>query len=101
MTKPLPCFNDINFAMARVFLQPQLRDLTGGAAEVSAAGSTLRQVITALDQDYPGIAGRLLRDGSLVAGIAVSIDGVISARGMLAPVAADSEIHFLPAIGGG
>jgi molybdopterin synthase sulfur carrier subunit len=87
--------------MARVFLQPQLRDLTGGAAEVSAAGTTLRQVIAALDQAYPGIAERLVRDGSLAAGIAVSIDGVVSARGMLAPVAAASEIHFLPAIGGG
>ncbi len=94
-------FNFTIIAMARVFLQPQLRDLTGGAVEVSARGTTLRQVIAALDQDYPGIAARLLRDGSLAAGIAVSIDGVVSARGMLAPVAPDSEIHFLPAIGGG
>jgi molybdopterin synthase sulfur carrier subunit len=87
--------------MARVFLQPQLRDLTDGVAEVSASGATLRQVIATLDQAYPGIAARLVRDGGLAAGIAVSIDGVVSTRGMLAPVAADSEIHFLPAIGGG
>lgn len=87
--------------MARVYLQPQLRDLTGGVAEVSASGTTLRQVIAALDRAYPGIAERLLRDGGLAAGISVSIDGIISARGMLAPVAPDSEIHFLPAIGGG
>jgi molybdopterin synthase sulfur carrier subunit len=87
--------------MARVHLQPQLRDLTSGRAEVVAAGATLRQIIAALDDAHPGLAARLVRDGRLVPGIAVSIDGVVTGRGLLAPVAADSEIHFLPAIGGG
>ncbi len=87
--------------MPRVFLQPQLRDLTAGASEVDAEGSTLRQVIASLDRAHPGIATRLVQNGELAAGIAVSIDGVVTARGMLAKLNDDSEVHFLPAIGGG
>jgi molybdopterin synthase sulfur carrier subunit len=87
--------------MACVHLQPQLRDLTGGHAEVEVAGATLREVVSALDAVFPGLAERLVRDGRLIPSIAVSIDGVVTGRGLLAPVAADSEIHFLPAIGGG
>jgi hypothetical protein len=33
--------------------------------------------------------------------VAVSIDGAFTNRGLLAQVGAESEIHFLPAIGGG
>lgn len=87
--------------MARVHLQPQLRDLTAGQAEVAAAGENLREVIASLDAAHPGIAARLTRDGAIAPGIAVSIDGIVTSRGLLAPVAANSEIHFLPAIGGG
>ncbi|MEX2189030.1 MAG: MoaD/ThiS family protein [Pirellulales bacterium] len=87
--------------MPRVFLQPQLRDLTDGAAEVVAEGKTLRQVIASLDRAHPGLAARLVQNDQLAAGIAVSIDGVITARGLLAQVRDHSEIHFLPAIGGG
>jgi molybdopterin synthase sulfur carrier subunit len=87
--------------MARVHIQPQLRDLTDGKAEVDAPGATLREVITALDAAHPGIAARLVREGQLLPSLAVSIDGVVTGRGMLAPVAPQSEVHFLPAIGGG
>jgi molybdopterin synthase sulfur carrier subunit len=62
----------------------------------------LRQIVAALDDRYPGIAARLARDdGSLAPGIAVSVDGVVTARGLLAPIGPESEVHFLPAIGGG
>lgn len=87
--------------MPRVFLQPQLRDLTGGVSEVAVEGDTLRQVIAALDRQYPGLAERLVRGDQLAPGIAVSVDGVVTARGLLAKVAPDSEVHFVPAIGGG
>jgi molybdopterin converting factor small subunit len=37
-----------------------LRTYTGGAAEVTADGSTLGEVIDHLDTNYPGIKGRLV-----------------------------------------
>ena len=88
--------------MAVVFIPPQMRTLTGGVAEVTVAGATLRQVIRNLDTAYPGLAARLV-DGkdNLLPGLAVAIDGVTNHMGMLEPVRKDSEVHFIPAIGGG
>ena len=87
--------------MPRVFIPAQLRELTGGESEVQVEGQTLRQVMAALDARYPGMAARLCQDDTLAPGIAVSIDGVMGARSLITKVSATSEIHFLPAIGGG
>jgi len=87
--------------MATVFIPPQLRQLTGGAAKVQVEGATVRQLVAGLDADFPGIADRLTSGTSIAPGLAVSIDGVISTRGLLARVNPASEVHFLPAFGGG
>jgi len=87
--------------MATVYVPNQMRDLTGGTSCLEVEAQTVRQLIHALDERFPGIAARLVDDGGLRPGIQVSIDGALSSRGLLAPVAATSEVHFLPAIGGG
>lgn len=87
--------------MATVHIPTQLRSLTGGAEQVDVVGGNLRQVIAALDAAYPGMAERLLRDDSLSPSLAVSIDGAFTNRGLLASVGPNSEVYFLPAIGGG
>ncbi len=87
--------------MARVFIPSQWRDLTGAVAEVEVPGGTLGRVIAGLDERFPGIAARLAPAGAIAAGLAVSIDGVVTSRGLLAGVQPDSEVHILPAIGGG
>lgn len=87
--------------MATVFIPPQLRQLTGGAAQVQVEGATVRQLVAGLEEGFPGIAARLTSGDSIAPGLAVSIDGVISTRGLLARVSATSEVHFLPAFGGG
>ena len=40
-----------------------LRSYTAGAAEVTTAEGTLREVIAGLDAAYPGLGGRILDDG--------------------------------------
>jgi molybdopterin synthase sulfur carrier subunit len=87
--------------MPRVFIPPQLRDLTGGLAEVESAGATVREVVAALDSRFPGIAERLCQQGELSPALQVSIDGTLSRRGLDAKVPAGSEVHFLPVFGGG
>ena len=87
--------------MAKVYLPAQWRDLTGGVAEVQLDGHSLKQMIAALEARFPGIAARACDEGGIARGLAVSIDGAITSRGLLAPVEPHSEIHFLPAIGGG
>jgi molybdopterin synthase sulfur carrier subunit len=87
--------------MPRVFIPAQLRDLTGGQPEIEVAGSTVRQVVEKLDQQFPGMRGRLCADGELSPALQVSIDGTFSRRGLDARVQPASEVHFLPVFGGG
>lgn len=87
--------------MPIVHIPTQLRSLTGGGERVEVPGENLRQIVAALDAAHPGLANRLLKDGALSPGLAVSIDGTFSNRGLLAKVRPENEIYFLPAIGGG
>jgi molybdopterin synthase sulfur carrier subunit len=87
--------------MATLFIPPQMRDLTSGAETLTAPGQTLGEVLGALEVAHPGLGERIAPAGSLASGLAVSIDGAMTARGLRAPVKPDSEIHILPAIGGG
>jgi molybdopterin synthase sulfur carrier subunit len=87
--------------MATVFIPSQWRDLTGGVASCQVAGASLREIAVVLEQQFPGVAERLCEGESIAAGLAVSIDGAIASRGLRSPVQPASEIHFLPAIGGG
>lgn len=87
--------------MAKVHIPPLLRTLTGGEAIVTADGASLRQLIAALERAHPGLAARLQDGDTLAAGVAASIDGTITSQGLLAKIRPDSEVHFLPAFGGG
>jgi molybdopterin synthase sulfur carrier subunit len=99
VVRPLAAWHGAS--MARVYIPAQWRDLTGGTADVQLEGHSLKQIVAGLEARFPGIAARVCDDGGIVGGLAVSIDGAISSRGLLAPVEPHSEIHFLPAIGGG
>jgi molybdopterin synthase sulfur carrier subunit len=87
--------------MAVVFIPKPMRHLTGGKAEVTAPGCTVGEVVNALDHQYQGVRQRLCRGDALAPGLQVSIDHVMTTRGLRAVVGPESEIHFLPAIGGG
>ena len=87
--------------MPRVFIPSQLRNLTAGLAETEVAGSTVRELVVALDCQFPGIQNRLEKDGELSPALQVSIDGTFSRRGLDAKVQPTSEVHFLPIFGGG
>ena len=88
--------------MAIVFVPSLMRDLTGGADKVTVEGATLRQVINALEAAHPGMKERLMdAEGRIQEGLAVAIDGETTHLGLIEPVKETSEIHFIPAIGGG
>ena len=87
--------------MARVIVPSLMRDITDGASELTAAGGSVLSVLEALDQEWPGLLDRLLLDGELDPALVVLVDGRPVALGLHAPVEAESEIRFLPAIGGG
>lgn len=87
--------------MAKVLIPALLQPLAGGNAEVVADGSTVGEVIRALELTFPGFAARLLQDGRLRPGISVAVDGVISHRGLREPVTPASEVIFVAALSGG
>lgn len=87
--------------MAIVWIPALLRNLTGGEAQVTAPGETVRQVIANLEQAYPGIEDRLCEEGRLRPHIAVVIDGQMSQQRLRHRLTDTSEVHFLPALSGG
>ena len=87
--------------MALVFIPSLMQELSSGEQRVNVQGNNIRQVIDNLDAVYPGFKDRLVEDGRVKPNISVAIDGEITPLGMLEKVREDSEVHFLPAIGGG
>jgi molybdopterin synthase sulfur carrier subunit len=67
------------------------------------AGHTVRQVIDNLERAFPGMKAELYdeEEDVFMPGMAVVVDGETSQLGLLEQVREDSEIHFLPALGGG
>jgi len=87
--------------MPRVFIPPLLRSLCDGESELDVPGHTVRDVIGELDARYPGVRRRLCEGDALQPNLSVAVDGKISSLGLMEKVAPDSEVHFLPAVGGG
>lgn len=87
--------------MATVFIPSLMQTLTDGEKQVRVEGSTVRQIINNLDGMYPGVKERLVEDDRVKPNISVAVDGEVTPLGMLERVGEDSEVHFLPAIGGG
>jgi molybdopterin synthase sulfur carrier subunit len=89
--------------MPEVWIPPRLQRLTGGQHKVQVAGRTVRQVVENLERAYPGMMAELYdaEEDMVMPGLAVVVDGETSQLGLLESVREESEIHFIPALGGG
>lgn len=87
--------------MPTVFIPSLMRKLTDGQDRVEVQGTTLRQVVDNLDKDYPGLKELIVEEGRVRPGLQLAVDGVLSATGLMGKVPAGSEVHILPALGGG
>ena len=87
--------------MAKIFIPTMLQSLTAGVKQVDLDARNVRQIIERLEELYPGMKDRLLEDGEIRSNLAVAIDGDVAIMGMLEKVGENSEVHFVPAIGGG
>ena len=87
--------------MPQVYIPALLRPATGGRELVEASGVTVRDVVLSLEEQFPELKGRLVRDGKLLSNLAIGIDGEVSVLGLAETVPPDCEIQFLPAIKGG
>lgn len=77
------------------------RDLTDGVELVKIGGESVGELIANLDARFPGIAARLTDNGRIRPYISVAINGVMTHRGLHQKLREPSEIHFVPALGGG
>ena len=87
--------------MATVFIPSLMRRLTDDRETVVVPGATVREIINNLEAEHPGMKDQLVDKFRLKGNITVAVDGEVSPLGILEKVGEDSEVHFLPAIGGG
>ena len=90
-----------SYPMPTVVIPSLLRKFTKGAERVEVPGSTIRELVCNLGARFPGIDQQLLEDGDIRPSVAVSIDGEIATGGVLDTLSEHSEVHFIPALGGG
>jgi molybdopterin synthase sulfur carrier subunit len=87
-----------------VRIPTQLRTLTGGTGELSLEGSTVGEVLKALDAAHPGMADRLFDDrGDLRRFVNVFLDeeDVRFLQGLDTAVEAGQTVSIVPAVAGG
>ena len=82
----------------------QLRNLTGGAGELTVAPGTVRDVVKALEAEHAGFETRLLDDqGSLrrFVNVFVADEDVRFLDGLDTDVADGQTVSIVPAVAGG
>jgi molybdopterin synthase sulfur carrier subunit len=87
-----------------VRIPTQLRNLTGGQAEVSLEGSTVGEVLKGLDAAHPGLGERLFDDSGELrrfVNVFVADEDVRFREGLETPVQAGQTISIVPAVAGG
>ena len=87
--------------MATVFIPTMLQKMAEGVKQVELEAKNVRQVIEELDRLYPGMKDKLVEEGAIRPNLAVAVDGEVARMGLLQKVGENSEVHFVPAIGGG
>ena len=87
-----------------VRIPTQLRELSGGASEASVEGTTVAEVLKALEAAHPGFAERLFDDaGGLrrFVNVFVADDDVRFMDGLDTPVPDGETVAIIPAVAGG
>ncbi|MFC4562760.1 ubiquitin-like small modifier protein 1 [Nocardiopsis mangrovi] len=81
-----------------------LRTYTKDAAEVTADGATLQDVLDDLEAAHPGIRARILDDSGKIrrfVNVYVGDEDVRFADGLATAVADGTEVSIIPAVAGG
>jgi cysteine synthase/molybdopterin converting factor small subunit len=90
--------------VTRVRIPPTLRDAVGGAREIEASGSTLRDLLSDLAERFPALGRQVLANGSELApfvNVYVDNEDVRTLDGLDTRVREDTTVILLPAMAGG
>jgi sulfur-carrier protein len=86
--------------LATVHIPALLRPLTGGVAEMQAAGPTLREIIADVVRQQPKLADRIADANGILPEIMIAI-GDTEALNVDTPVPEGADVFVLPSIAGG
>jgi molybdopterin converting factor small subunit len=81
-----------------------MRPIAGGASTVAVEGSTLGEVLKALDATHPGFADRLFDESGALrrfVNVFVADDDVRYLDGLNTPVPDGETVSIMPAVAGG
>jgi sulfur-carrier protein len=87
-----------------VRIPTQLRELSGGASEVTADGGTVASVLAELEASHPGFGARLFDDGGQLrrfVNVFVADEDIRFLDGVNTPVAEGQTVSIVPAVAGG
>ena len=90
--------------MPVVRVPAQLRTLTGGEGQVSVEGTTVAEVLKALEAAHPGFHERLFDESGALrrfVNVFVADEDVRFLQGVDTPVAATQTVSIVPAVAGG
>lgn len=90
--------------MATVYVPTPLRRVTGGQGRVSAAGKSVRELLDALDRQFPGMRREVCDEGGEVRTfINVFVNGteIRQLQGLNTPLKDADEVSIIPAMAGG
>ncbi|MBH77742.1 MAG: molybdopterin synthase sulfur carrier subunit [Dehalococcoidia bacterium] len=87
--------------VATVLIPSPLRLLCAGAAFLEVEGSTLGEVLRAVDEHCPGFLDRTVEGGRIRPELSIALNGHAFHYGLTEPIAKDDELTIVPAIGGG
>lgn len=89
--------------MSVIRVPPVLRTEAGGAREVEATGSTVRELLDDLTNRMPALGARVYEGGVIQPFVNVYVDGedVRTREGLDTPVRDSSTVILLPAMAGG
>jgi cysteine synthase B len=89
--------------VSRIRIPPTLRDQVGGAREIEASGTTVRELLADLGERFPALGRQMLENGGIASFINVYLDNedVRTLDGLDTPVREGSTVILLPAMAGG
>lgn len=93
-----------NDTRVTVLIPTPLRRFTGGEAKIVVAGSSVAEVLDALDAAHPGIGERLRDDSGHIrrfVNVFVNGENVRDGQGVETRLATGDEVGIIPAMAGG
>ena len=89
--------------MSTVRIPPTLRPDANGEREVSAAGSTVGEVLDDVTERFPALRTRIFENGNIARFVNVYVGGedIRTQDGLETPVDDDATVILLPAMAGG